>query len=597
LTPCRESEETLTIVRGLFRASRKRLLLALAFTIGVGLTDGLSVLLLVPLLKAAGVAVEGSVGRISTILASSFNSVGLRPSLLSVLAVFVIVSLLQASLSWAATMTGTLAVHDYAQALRERLYTAITRADWLVLSRIRSSEFTFALTTAIDQAENGASNVMFLIGGLFVALVYTILALRVSVEMTATVIAAAFVLLMVERARALLGLKHGSAVVSTTRDLYATAAEQLGGLKTAKSYGQEERHLDLFLDIGRRVNAARLELTRSFVTLRWRSTVSSVIALSLILYIAVAVMHLPAAAILLLLFLFSRLVPRLVTLQQTYQEILGAVPAIDAIEGQIAQCRSGVSHDDIPQLPIDFRDSIELRAIAFSYDSSGSLSLNELDMQIFPGKTTAIVGSSGAGKSTVADLILGLLRAEHGSVLIDGIPLGSSQMKSWRALIGYVSQETFLFNDTVRFNLAWAQPGATEREMLDALESAAALDFVNRLPDGVDTTIGERGVRLSGGERQRLSLARALLRKPRILILDEATSSLDSENEQRIYDAIQKLHGSITIVLITHRLSTVRDADRIYVLDRGRVVAAGTWSELMTSENARFRELYGSQLL
>jgi ATP-binding cassette subfamily C protein len=568
----------------------------LAFTVGVGLTDGLSVLLLVPLLKAAGVAVEGSVGRISSALASAFNAVGLRPSLLSVLSVFVVATLLQASLAWAATMTGTLAVHDYAQALRERLYTAITRADWLVVSRIRSSEFTFALTTAIDQAENGASNVMFLVGGLFVALVYTVLAFRVSVEMTATVIVAALILLMAERARALLGLKHGSAVVSTTRDLYATASEQLGGLKTAKSYGQEERHLDLFLDIGRRVNAARLKLTRNFITLRWRSTVSSVIALSAILYVAVAFMHLPAAAILLLLFLFSRLVPRLVNLQQTYQEILGAVPAIDAIEAQITQCQSGVDHNDVTQVPIDVQDSIELHDVSFSYDSSDSPSLDHVDMQVAPGKTTAIVGSSGAGKSTVADLILGLLKAEQGSVLVDGAPLGSAQMKSWRALIGYVSQETFLFNDTVRFNLEWARPGATEREMLEALESAAALDFVNRLPQGLETTIGERGVKLSGGERQRISLARALLRNPRVLILDEATSSLDSENEKRIYDAIQKLHGSITIVLITHRLSTVRDADQIYVLDRGRVVASGTWSALMTSGNPRFRELYGPQI-
>jgi ATP-binding cassette, subfamily C, bacterial len=241
--------------------------------------------------------------------------------------------------------------------------------------------------------------------------------------------------------------------------------------------------------------------------------------------------------------------------------------------------------------------SIELSDVSFSYGPSSPLALDDLEMQIEPGKTTAIVGSSGAGKSTVVDLILGLLHPGSGSVLVDGLPLGAGQMKSWRALIGYVSQETFLFNDTVRFNLDWAQPGATEREMLSALESAAALDFVNRLPAGLDTVIGERGVRLSGGERQRLSLARALLRKPRILILDEATSSLDSENEQRIYDAIQKLHGSITIILITHRLSTVRDADRIYVLDGGRVAAVGTWSDLMTAENGRFRELYGSQLV
>jgi ATP-binding cassette subfamily C protein len=179
-------------------------------------------------------------------------------------------------------------------------------------------------------------------------------------------------------------------------------------------------------------------------------------------------------------------------------------------------------------------------------------------------------------------------------VLVGGRALDQKHLRSWREQIGYVAQDTFLFNDTVRFNLAWAAPAASEREMKDALLSASA-GFVSLLPGGLDTVIGERGVRLSGGERQRLSLARALLRHPRVLILDEATSSLDSENEERIFRAIQKLHGAMTIIIITHRLSTIRSADVIHVLDGGRITDTGSWEALIEKDDSRLRELGRSQ--
>jgi ATP-binding cassette subfamily C protein len=522
-----------------------------------------------------------------------FDAVGVRPTLLAVLVLYVVFTIIQASLIRARSLADAVAVQRYTLALRERLYSAIARARWLVVSRIRTSDVTYALTTAVDQVDNGANNVLFLIANLVVALVYAIFALRVSPAMTAIVLATSVVLLVVERARTLLGKKRGEQVTSSTSSLFATAAEQLGGLKTAKSYGHEQRHLALFVDIGKQVNAARLALTRAFASLRWQMTVGSVLAL--ILYLAVETFHLPTAAILLLLFIFSRLVPRLVTLQQTYQEILSVVPALNAIDTLIAQCEHAPERTTTGREPIVIEKGIELVDVSFSYSGNAQApQLHSVSLSIPAGKTSAIVGASGAGKSTVADMLLGLIIPDAGTVSIDGRPLDESHLKSWREQIAYVAQDTFLFNDTVRFNLDWAAPGATEREMNDALASAAA-DFVSALPSGLDTVIGERGVRLSGGERQRLSLARALLRHPRVLILDEATSSLDSENEERIFRAIQRLHGEMTIVIITHRLSTIRSADVIHVLDAGRVVASGSWDELMALEESRLRELSRSQ--
>lgn len=585
----------ISLLRGVFAAAPGRAFLALVLTAAVGLTEGITLLLLVPLLQLAGVPVEGSLGSLASRLASFFDAVNVRPTLGSVLLVYVVLTVLQASLVRARSLADTIAVQRYTLALRERLYSAIARARWLVVSRIRSSDVTYALTTAIDQVDNGANNVLFFIANAVVALVYTIVALRVSPSMTGIVLATSALLLIAERARTLLGRKKGEQVTASTTALFATASEQLGGLKTAKSYGHEERHLSLFVEIGRQVNAARLSMTRAFAALRWQMTIGSVIALSVILYLAVSVFHIPTAAILLLLFIFSRLVPRLVTLQQTFQEILSVVPALEEIDNLIVECERAPERTTTERQAIAVEQGIELRDVSFSYSGDKtSPQLHSVAFQIPAGKTSAIVGSSGAGKSTIADLLLGLITPDSGVVSVDGQTLDESHLKAWREQIGYVAQDTFLFNDTVRFNLEWAAPRATERDMHDALASAAA-DFVAKLPAGLDTVIGERGVRLSGGERQRLSLARALLRHPRVLILDEATSSLDSENEERIFRAIQRLHGAMTIVIITHRLSTIRSADVIHVLDMGRLVASGSWDELMDREDSRLRELSRSQ--
>ncbi len=585
----------ISLLRGVFAAAPGRALLALVLTAAVGLTEGITLLLLVPLLQLAGVAVEGSLGSLSTRLGSLFSAISLTPTLGSVLVVYVALTVLQATLVRARSIADTVAVQRYTLSLRERLYSAIARARWLVVSRIRSSDVTYALTTAIDQVDNGANNVLFLIATAVVVVVYAVFAFRVSAAMTAIVLATSLLLLLVERARTLLGRKRGEQVTSSTSALFATAAEQLGGLKTAKSYGHEERHLSLFVHIGRQVNAARLALTRAFASLRWQMTIGSVLALSVILYLAVETFHLPTAAILLLLFIFSRLVPRLVTLQQTFQEILSVVPAHEAIESLIAQCERAPERTTSDRQSIAVDKGIQLLDVSFSYSGDvAAPQLHLVSLEIPAGKTSAIVGRSGAGKSTVADILLGLITPDSGTVSVDGQPLDESHLKSWREQIGYVAQDTFLFNDTVRFNLEWAAPGASEREMKDALTSAAA-DFVAQLPMGLDTVIGERGVRLSGGERQRLSLARALLRHPRVLILDEATSSLDSENEEKIFRAIQRLHGAMTIVIITHRLATIRTADVIHVLDSGRVVDSGSWDELMRRDESRLRDLGRSQ--
>jgi ATP-binding cassette subfamily B protein len=208
----------------------------------------------------------------------------------------------------------------------------------------------------------------------------------------------------------------------------------------------------------------------------------------------------------------------------------------------------------------------------------------------------ALVGESGSGKSTVTDLVLGLQIPGKGQVLIDGVPLGDWKQNSFRERVGYVPQDPQLFHSTIRDNLLWSYADAKEDDLWEALRLANAAAFVKELPQGINTVVGDRGVRLSGGQRQRIALARALLRKPELLILDEATSALDSESERLIQQSIEQVAHDTTILVVAHRLSTIAKADQVYVLRQGRVVEEGPFSVLSVRPGGILNAMLAAQL-
>ena len=220
------------------------------------------------------------------------------------------------------------------------------------------------------------------------------------------------------------------------------------------------------------------------------------------------------------------------------------------------------------------RRALTVRGVSFSYGADGSRpALANVDLDVPAGTLTAIAGPSGAGKSTLADILIGVLEPATGRVLVDGVPLTGSNRRRWRRSISYVPQEPYLFHDTIRANLQWARPGAPDAALWHASRLAAAADFVTALPDGLGTIVGDRGARLSGGERQRLSLARAQLREPALLMLDEATSHVDPGTERSIVEALVSLRGSTTIVAIAHGEALPAAADTIVRLESGRIGA------------------------
>lgn len=222
---------------------------------------------------------------------------------------------------------------------------------------------------------------------------------------------------------------------------------------------------------------------------------------------------------------------------------------------------------------------IEFRDLSFTYPGR-TQTLTAVNLKIRKGQMTALVGESGSGKSTVTDLVLGLQIPEQGQVLIDGLPFSNWNQNSFRERVGYVPQDPQLFHASIRDNLLWSVAGATESDLWEALGLANATSFVKELPQSIDTVVGDRGIRLSGGQRQRIALARALLRKPELVILDEATSSLDSESERLIQQSIEQVARDTTILIVAHRLSTIARADQVYVLRQGLIVEEGPFSVL-----------------
>jgi subfamily B ATP-binding cassette protein MsbA len=239
------------------------------------------------------------------------------------------------------------------------------------------------------------------------------------------------------------------------------------------------------------------------------------------------------------------------------------------------------------------RGQIEFRDVSFRY-ASGNEALRHIDLEILPGEVVALVGRSGAGKSTLIQLVPRLHDPTGGQILLDGRPLTDYSLRWLRDRIGVVPQNTFLFDRTIRENVAYGRPAATDAMILDACRAAHAEGFITRMPHGLDSMVGEGGVRLSGGEKQRLAIARELLRDPPILILDEATSNLDLESEALVGEALGRLMRGRTCLIIAHRLSTVRRADRIVVLDQGTILAQGTHSSLL-AECPLYRELHAMQ--
>jgi ATP-binding cassette subfamily C protein len=297
------------------------------------------------------------------------------------------------------------------------------------------------------------------------------------------------------------------------------------------------------------------------------------ITLCIFLYYGLTLGAIATAELIILVLIFSRLVPLLISSQQQIQHCLHAWPALNCAFQLLDECKVNaepISTETTFVWPVN--KSIEVDQVTVRYQGRKKPAINNLTFSLPANTTTALIGTSGSGKSTLADVIMGILLPDAGSICVDGETLNQRNRLHWRRSIAYVPQEVFLFNDTVLNNLLLASPNSDESDCIKALNMASA-NFIFTLPDGLNTVIGDGGIILSGGEKQRIALARALICHPSLLILDEATSSLDSENESRINDAITAMHGKVTTLIIGHRVSVTEHADYVIRLENGNRIS------------------------
>ena len=383
---------------------------------------------------------------------------------------------------------------------------------------------------------------------------------------------------------------YGDEMIRINRAMYQELFSQLKSVKEVRTYGVQKEHEALFGDISRSFRDAKLKYVhlRAFPSMLYSIAAAGMIGV--IFLVCVLGFKMDTARLIVLVYVFMRLWPVFSGFIGRINSILTSVPAHEKLT-EAFRTLTAEETGDAGCPPMPFEREIEFRDVSFAYQNSGEEVLKGVSFRLKKGSVTALVGRSGAGKSTIADLLLGFLTPTKGEILIDGVPLTADNLPAWRQKMGYIPQEPLILNASVRENLQRFHPKATEADMVDALKKAQAWPIIEGLPEGLDTYLGDEGVRLSGGERQRIVLARVLLGKPRLIVMDEATSAMDYESETAVRTAIRDLHEQVTILIIAHRLATVRTAKYALVLEHGCITEDGSLAELVRTPDGYLNKL------
>ena len=460
-----------------------------------------------------------------------------------------------------------------AKGLRLAFLRALLEARWPYFVDRRAGDLASAVGLEPERAASAYVAFCRALAGLIQLLIYGALCVAISWEVSVAALFVGVFGIAVLNRFVVMSRRAGRDQTELRKSFMTRLLQGLDGMKPLKAMAREgSLGPPIEADI-HGLNRTQRALILSRESLFESHEVVRALAVAGGLYVFLTVWSQPVESLLVLVLLFARTLQRVSGVQSHYQACAQNQPAFSFVRATIAaaqQARESTLTGTVPR----FASAIALRGVSFSYGRANVL--DGVSLTLPSGAFIAVIGPSGAGKTTVADLVIGLLRPQHGEVWVDDLPMCNIDAGAWRRTIGYVPQGTFLFHDTVRSNVTLGDLSISDARVETALRRAEAWDFVAAMPEGVDSDVGERGTRLSGGQRQRIAIARALVRDPVLLILDEATTALDPEAETGIVATIRRLAGTVTVLSISHQPAMRRAADIVYRLDAGRAVREST---------------------
>ncbi|MEM7582207.1 MAG: ABC transporter ATP-binding protein [Acidobacteriota bacterium] len=559
------------------------------------LAEGIGISLFIPFLYSldqSGLepAAEGS---LSQILNGLFASVPADNRLLFISGAILALVLFKGAVSYSNGLLFGWVDTRLSHHLRSRVVDQLLRVSMRFIERTKSGKLWNALENETWTTADAVSTWVGLIINITTVVIFTCVLLLISWQLTLVVALALFVIsasvqLLTRRIE-----RTARASLEAEQTLSQRIVELFAGMRTIRAFNRQ-RHEQ------RRYDRASWQVGRlGFKQERLTGLIeplSEVLAACLLIGVLFAMLHDNAGnlpAVLVFIAVLYRLHPEVYGLDEGRAELVGKLPAIEQVMGLLSREDKPFVHSG-PRSFDGLEDALELERASFAYEADESPAISDVSLRIARGETTALVGPSGAGKSTLINLLLRFYEPTTGELTADGTPAEQFDLGSWREKIAVVDQDVFVFNATVRANIAYGKLGASEAEVQAAAHQADAHEFIRSLPQGYDTVVGDQGVRLSSGQKQRVALARAIVRQPEILILDEATNALDSISENVIQKSLAQLRRDRTVIVIAHRLSTIEQADQILVMDRGRIVERGTLADLLEN-NALFARLYELQ--
>lgn len=559
------------LLQAIWKSDRKTFLTILLWNIGVSVLSGVGIVMLIPLLNMLEIG--------DNRLPDWFMTLGYPLQVGLLLVGYVLLVTVKTLLSRSLNIRENAFIEETGMALRKKLYTVLSGASWESLTARKDADVVNLFTSQCGQVSYGIAEVIHFLASIVSAAVQLGIALMMSLPVTALVCVMGACMLAIFMPLRKKSREYGDEMIRLSREFYSELQNQLASVKEVRAYGVEREHAALFESISAAFKTARMKYVRQSSVPGVVYSLAAAVMIALMYLVCTLGLKVETDRLVVLVYVFARLWPVFSGFQGRIQSINSCVPAYEKL---IEAMREMQPETDVAETDEDFSRWREIRFdnVHFAYRNSDEETLRGVSFSLERGEKLALLGRNGAGKTTAVNLLLGFLLPRSGAILVDGKPLESACIRAWRTQVGYVPQDPLILNASVRENLTRFHPNATEDELIAALRKAMAWGFVSRLPDGLDTVLGDRGVRLSGGERQRIVLARVLLGRPSLIVLDEATSALDYESETAFHDAIASFGKDAAVVLIAHHGATIAMADSAVVLEKGSVVEQGLINEL-----------------